>query len=243
MLLREMFLSETANEDRAIISLAHAVSKMIRQKYPPGKGLEHSVDLGKVSDSLDTPLQSLGNVTIMLNPEGELQDETSSADRSNNITNGLWEPETETIFISDRVLRKADQSLLRILTHEFRHALDDYKSDFRAGKSKGYDTPKNKAYRSAAAHTKYLASPAEINARFAEVMSLMTMAIQKRIKEFGNPADIKKQLEADLHRFLEVKKISSLFPEKEKSKDYKRLMKRAVDFIDKELAYKLQSKK
>lgn len=243
MFVREMFLSETANEDRAVISLAHAVSKMIRQKYPPGEGLEHSIDLGKVSDSLDTPLEALGNVTIMLNPEDELKDDPSMSYKADDVTDGVWEPKTETIFISDRVLKKADQSLLRVLAHEFRHALDDYKSDFRAGKSKGYDTPKNKEYRNGDAHTKYLASPAEINARFAEAMSLMTMAIQKRVRELDNVADIKKQLEADLRRFMEVKKISSLFPEKEQSKDYKRLMKRAVDFISRELEYKLQSKK
>jgi hypothetical protein len=40
-----------------------------------------------------------------------------------------------------------------------------------------------------------------------------------------------------LKRLLSAYDISTLFPEREKSKDYKRLIKRAVDFIQKEISY------
>jgi len=243
MFLREIFLSETANEDRAIVSLAGAVSKMIRQKYPPGTAPDESVDLGKVSDYLNTPLEALGDISIVINPQDELLDDPATKNQTGTVVDGVWDPSTTTVHVSDRVLKKADQSLLRILTHEFRHALDDIKSNFRAGKSKRYDTPKNKEYRNADSHQRYLASPAEINARFAEVMSLMVLSIQKLVKEISDPNQIKKQAYADLDRFMKAKKVSSLFPEKEKSKDYKRLMSRAVDFIDKELAYKASQRK
>jgi hypothetical protein len=57
-------------------------------------------------------------------------------------------------------------------------------------------------------------------------------------KEFQDQEKIDKRSIFDkLKHQLEINRISNLFPEKEKSKDYKRLMKRAVDFLEREIKY------
>ena len=130
------------------------------------------------------------------------------------------------------------------MAHELRHALDDYKSEKKASVSNSYSTPKKKEYRKEYndpyyGNISYLAEPAEINARFLQVLDQLTTTIRQSVKLYPN--DPKPAIMKEFKNILAYYHISDLFPEKELSKDYKRLMKRAMDYIEKELAY-LQNK-
>jgi hypothetical protein len=157
------------------------------------------------------------------------------------VTSGVWDPNTDTIWINSERLSDLRLKVIRLISHELRHALDDMKSDYRASESDRYDTPKNPAYRNIKkdpyyGNLSYLAKPSEINARFVEVLTLLSRTIARDFIQTGTRG-LRDKAISDLYRFLETKKILNLFPEKEKSADYKRLLKRAVDFIDKEIAY------
>jgi len=47
----------------------------------------------------------------------------------------------------------------------------------------------------------------------------------------------------EFNKLMKHYSISELFPEKDQSKDYKRLIKRGVDFIDKEIAFRQENKR
>lgn len=253
MKLLELFLVETSEEDRAIVSLASAIYKHI-QKYAyeeheydnPDDEYSNTVRVGKVGDIFDTPLEPLRDLNIQIQSNDSIEralknkdvEELSSDPFIPKIMNiGYWWPYNKTMtlnsdFISTNVMK-------RTIAHELRHALDDFKSDFKAGSSKKYATPKNKAYRKSDndgdARLNYLAQPAEINARFIEVLSSLVPII-KRLNKVS-PDNAQAKIMEEFYKLLESYKISHLFPEKEKSADYKRLIKRAVDFIEKELTY------
>jgi hypothetical protein len=64
--------------------------------------------------------------------------------------------------------------------------------------------------------------------------------LSKRIPQWYNKLDakdIKKQLSTDFKNLLNKYEIADIFPEKTQSSDYKRLVKRAYDFMQKEMAH------
>lgn len=239
MRLRELYLIETTEEDRALISLSSSLYDYI-QKYNPGE----TKNLGKIGDFLNTPLEGLNDVSIELVPQDELfrlihGDDAEAAYPAQGNPMGCWFPGEKTIRLnSDKINAKGMKS---VISHELRHVLDDMKSDYGASKSSRYFTAKDKSLRPGSGdpytdHMSYLAQPAEINARFVQVLNIMVKVIEvavKKLPEEKRNAYIMKKLGEYMQHFH----ISELFPEKEKSKDYKRLMKRAADFIQKELAH------
>lgn len=234
MFLREMILSETSNEDRAIVSLATAVTLYLR-KHASEFG-DNVTDLGKIGELFDTPLAMLNDVNLKLAPDQYLLDLTGSGiDRT---IGGVWDGNTESVIINHENINNA--KIVRVLSHEFRHALDDYKSDFRAGEDDNrYDTPKKKHYRNVKddpymSHLYTLAKPAEINARFAEVLTDLAIGIKKFN---GSKEEIRSQALDLLNRSLAHRRIAELFPERTESRDFRRLMSRAADYIDKEIAH------
>jgi len=258
-------ISESAEEDRAIISLAAAISERIKDldepepeeftdydEYDPDADLDISPDLedepivlGQIGDLFDTPLEILNPITIELQSSYGMNERyhrdsggegTKDPKTSNYL--GLWYPENSTIVLNREYI--GSNSIRSTITHELRHALDDYKSDFKAGDSTRYSTPKNPAYRDVEDHPTlgnvgYLARPEEINARFAQVLNDMVPVVGRAAKLGQAEAD--KLISSSLLRFMELRKIYNLFPEKEASKDFKRLMSRAMVFISKEFEH------
>lgn len=239
MRLRELYLVETTEEDRGLISLSSSLYDYI-QKYSPGE----TKNLGKIGDFLNTPMEGLNDISVELVPQDQLfglihGDDAEAAYPAQGNPMGCWFPTENTIRLnSDKVNAKGMKS---VIAHEFRHVLDDFKSDMGASKSSRYFTPKNKSLRSGSGdpytdHMSYLAQPAEINARFVQVLNIMVKVIEvavRKLPEEKRQAYIMKKLGEYMNHFH----ISELFPEKEQSRDYKRLMKRAADFIQKELAH------
>lgn len=244
MRLQELF--ETTEEDRALISLSSAIYNSAKQYGYHSDDYDGSdVDLGKIDQRFDTPIEILGDITILLQVNDAIEHRLKTEDpdiiRSSNSgpALGLWYANTQTIVLNKDYVQS--NVMKGTITHELRHALDDLKSKFKAGTSKSYSTPRNPVFRNPKnlfhkARREYLARPEEINARFLEVLHSLTLSIRRAA---NMPSDkIRDKVMQDFKKSMETHHIAELFPEKEKSKDYQRLIKRAVDFIDKELAHK-----
>jgi hypothetical protein len=257
MRLQELFLVETTEEDRAIISLSKPIFSKLSDLSTITLEKGQVINAGTIGDLFDTPLNILDPVKLAIWTNEDIVDDFVPEDRRaeylgdgvdgkkrRNIY-GLWDGETNTIVFNYDFI--ASNSIKQVITHELRHALDDYKSDFKANTSRKYSTPKKKEHRkdySADPYATddqksrpYRAQPAEINARFAEVLHGITAQAAHALKKDPDPASMRSRLLQNLKQLLRDRHISDLFPEKEQSKDYKRLIKRAVDMIDKEVAH------
>lgn len=226
------FITETTNEDRAIISLAHSIWEHI-QRY---NSVTKTVNLGKISKFMSTPLHALNNINIVLGDEDTMQQENvgSNADHLTSVqTSGMWIAENDTILLNLSNIQ--DRAMRRTIAHELRHALDDMKSNYAAGSSTRYNSPKMNQN----SDDSYKSSNAEINARFSEVLYAMTVYVKNaKEKNIDNPHEY---VMDKFHTMMDQKQIYKYFPEKEKSKLYKRLLKRATDFIAKEMVHIFKS--
>jgi hypothetical protein len=257
MRLVELFLTETADEDRAIISLASKIYGYIQQfddvstepeEFDPdfdddefAEKDEKVITIGQIGDLFDTPLDILDPVTLELQSsygiKERLKKEEEPGKESKNEVLGIWYNHNSTIVLNKDYLTA--NKMKSSIVHELRHALDDYKSNFEANwQNRRYTTPKKKEHR-IAKHDKddtpYIAEPAEINARFLQVLDGMVDPIKRAVKlepEYAN-----KLILGNLNKLLTSHRIIELFPEGLQSKDYRRLIKRAIAFIDKEVAY------
>lgn len=257
MRLQELFLTETTEEDRAIISLAKTIFTKLSDLSTVSLEKGQVINIGTIGDHFDTPLNILDPVKLSIWTNEDIVDDFVPEDKRaqylgdgdgeskrRNIY-GLWDSSENTVVFNYDFI--ASNAIKQVITHELRHALDDYKSDFKANKSTKYSTPKKKEHRKDYSDDPYAsddlkaqpyrAQPAEINARFAEVLHGITAQAAHAFKRDPNPASMRAKLMKDLKRLFDERHISYLFPEKEKSRDYKRLMKRAVDMIDKEISY------
>lgn len=245
-------ITETTEEDRALISLSRPIFSRIQDfsVIPLEKGKVFNV--GKIGDLFDTPINILDPVLISIWTNEDIIEDYVDEDKQSEYLSddakrhvyGLWDANLNTIILNYDYI--ASNSIKSVITHELRHALDDYKSEFRANRSKKYSTPKNKMHRRdygddpyvdpALKARPYLARPAEINARFAEVLHGITSQVQHAGKKV-DPSGLRDRVIWSLDKLMDQRHIKELFPEKEKSRAYKRLMKRAVDFVDKEIAY------
>jgi hypothetical protein len=250
MRLQELF--ETTEEDRAIISLGAAIYAYI-QKYADEEIEYDNADdedmgllrIGKIGQLFNTPIPGMDNINIQLQTDQGIVDrlEREKPEGSTDMpgaegAGGLWYNHNHTMVLNSDYLNSG--YMQSVIVHELRHAMDDVKSEYKANKSKGYETPRNKSYRNVTkdphmGNLKYLAQPAEINARYLQVMHAMVPVIARAVKLAPEYQD--KLISSSLQKGLERFNIAHLFPEKEQSKDYKRLIKRAMDFIQKELAH------
>jgi hypothetical protein len=267
MKLLEIFIKETTEEDRAIVSLSSAISKYI-QKYETidddgDSWKDHDYDdqldfseissdapikLGTIGSLFNTPLTGLNNVKLELQSDYAIRHrlKKSTGEKikkpDEGVIFGLWYPSSDTLVLNKDFI--GSNKLKTVISHELRHALDDYKSDYKANKEKGrYSRPKKKHHRKKyhdGPNYPYLAQPAEINARFIEALHLVTNSLTRASKSPN--IDLIEYGIKELKKYLKDRHIEELFPEKEKSKDYKRLIKRAIDYIYKEAEY-LKSKK
>jgi hypothetical protein len=266
MKLQELFLVETTGDDRELISLASSIYDYL-QKYNnsydssvdydniDNDDIDHELDIGGDEDSpvdlgtvghlFDTSLDILKPLRIQIQSDYGIR-QRRKKERNATVLKapgtedirGLWYSDIKTMVLNSDML---DTKPMRsIIVHELRHALDDFKSNFKANSSNKYSTPKNKLHRVSANDPKakrlaYLAEPAEINARFLQLLDRLAVVVKRGIKlgpETTRPFIINRLME-----LLDEFEIAELFPEKEKSKDYKRLIKRAMDFVEKELKF------
>lgn len=251
MKLVELFLNETTEEDRALISLADSIYKHLQKYADQSTDFDNEDDedlglvrVGKIGNLFDTPLQGFDNIKI------EIQSDIGLLERINgkrslegkkpvfDAPDGVWFAASNTIVLNADYLSSIHMKT--IITHELRHALDDIKSEYRVSNSQKYSTPKKKSFRKVTndphmGDLPYLAQPAEINARFAQVLDDLIGKV-KRVAHLPTK-DARDKLHNQIKYGFDKHNISHLFPEKEKSRDYKRLMKRAADFIDKELQH------
>ena len=251
MRLQELF--ETTEEDRALISLSSSIYAKL-QPYTGGNlDYENVFDapeqqlirLGKISNIFDTSITALNDISIEIqggNPFIErAKDPTETvADYEGKELFGFYEEDTRTIVLNLELMGR--HRMKTSITHELRHALDEIKSGSYPGDAKGYFTPRKKEHRKndPYSNTRYTAQPAEINARFVEVLDILSKRIPKWHGKLS-PDQVRPQIMNDLTHLLVKYEIADLFPEKSQSKDYKRLIKRAVDFINKELQYSSMS--
>lgn len=220
-------LVETSEEDRALISLSSSIYKRVMQNEP----------LGKIGDMFDTPISGLDSISVTLASNEEIWQSTYGDESSNGKElYAVWDDPTRSIILNKDLVNSP--RMRTTITHELRHALDDLKSNSYPGNAKRYFTPKKKAHRKDDPYstTQYRAKPAEINARFVEILDVLASLIPKRYKTV-DAHSIKQQLTTDFKNLLVKYEIADLFPEGTQSSDYKRLVKRAYDFMQKEMAH------
>lgn len=234
-------LNETTEEDRALISLSSSVYEKVKpyigdKEYDDAE--QQLIRIGKIGDLLDTSIPALDNITIELQSgepflERALSDGDNIEDFKGRIMMAFWEEETQTIVLNlDQI---GLEQIRTSITHELRHALDEVKSGSYPGSAKRYFTPKKKSQRKDKT-TNYKAQPAEINARFAELLHKITDLVPKRYKTVP-PNLLRQQATRDFNNLLVKYEIADLFPEKTRSPAYQRLVKRAYDFMQKEMAH------
>lgn len=250
MKLIEIFINETTEEDRALISLSSALFHYLQKnKHLYIDGPEFSDDdtdfddvdikadrpitIGSIGQLFDTPLPSLNKIIVQVQSDYGIRDRLKKESGAVSIKRpeeqvvyGLWYGNTNTMVLNSDVI--SSKGMKSAITHELRHALDDVKSDYKtADMSIGYNKSSSKDH-------DYYSIPAEVNARFIEALHL----VQQRMAELSSNNNLnKEEILNYFYSLLEKKKISMLFPEKTASKQYRRLVKRGVDFINKEIGY------
>lgn len=250
MKLYELLL-ETPQEDKVLIQLA----KVINASLPVSNGRSKKpINVGTVQqfvDQLSAPSKTLlgdrlSNVRIELHSAKDLQDYVAGGntnavkqDLESKITQGYWAPDGEvgdrTSTPSGKIVIPREtvgtQGATSVIAHELRHVLDDSKSNMAAADSKTYNTPKKKEHRDN--EHAYTAQPAEINARYVQAMDSLTRAIPII---YRLPAEkIRPRVKQAIDQAFENNQISQLFPEKARSKEYKQLIKRAINFVQNEM--------
>ena len=216
---------ETTDDDRAIVNVSKPLHTYITTHH---SDVTKSTVLGSVGDILDTDVGLLSPIRIKLWPRRSMSRAVGLI--HGNTPVGFWDPSTKSIVLNIDFLDSI--KLKTTITHELRHALDDIKSDYRASYSTRYNTPKKSQHRD---HPQwgYLAQPSEINARFSEILHVLTLSVIRAKR--NAPADVKSQVMQDFNSLLKNKRIAELFPERERSREYKRLIKRVLDFIHAEI--------
>lgn len=235
MRLQELF--ETSEEDRELISLSSAVYDKVKPYID--SDINELVRIGKIGDIMDTHLPEVNNISIELEGGDAFMQRAIDPGEDPAVYEGkellaFYEEDTRTVVLNSDFLGR--QRMKTSITHELRHALDEIKSGSYPGNAKRYFTPKKKEHRKDDPYStaQYRAQPAEINARFVEVLDILSKRIPKWYAAIDGK-DIKKQLSTDFKNLLNKYEIADLFPEKTQSRDYKRLVKRAYDFMQKEI--------
>lgn len=264
MRLQEL-LFETPEEDRAIISLADAINRyilkyeVIDDEDPESwknKDYDAEIDdieeissdkplfIGKIGQLFDTPLHVFNHINLQLISDYAMRLMVKKQESGKKIKRpeeelvlGMWDASNDTVYLNRDFI--GSNSLKTIIAHELRHALDDIKSEYQANKLGGrYTRPKSKKHRKER-HSgdllPYHAQPAEINARFAEVLHLLVPHIKRAISL--PDTDAREYSINKFYQLLRLKNIQYLFPEEKQSRAFKRLVSRGEKFIDKELLY------
>jgi len=228
---------ETAEDDRAIMSLADAIYDYLQQYADTELDYDETgvIHIGKIGDLFNTPIPSMDNIRIEISSDEAIVDLARRLNGKATPSDshlGQWDPMEKAISLNADYL--SSNRMRNIIAHELRHAMDDMKSLNRANQSTRYGTARNPADQ-ADPDTAYRAQPAEINARFIEALHFISPIIPKLANL--DPAAFRTKMTAYLNRAFEVKQIADIYPEKTDNPHYRRLLQRAWDFINKELAH------
>ena len=245
MKIQHLIINETAAHDRAILSLSVKISSYILDKYGDKTG-RPPIDMGTVGDLFDTPLTGMNHVELSIQNSNDIEQTykdhhpaPENIEEDDGVYYGLWIPTTNTIVINSDYV--GTNKFRTVVSHELRHALDDYISDYRAGKSSRYDTPRNPAHRKRDPYypeTPYLAKPSEINARYLEALHRLNPKIHRAVKR--NDPDLFNTVIDDFKQALKSEEISDLFPRGVADPSYRRLFMRGIDYIKNEIEYAKQ---
>jgi hypothetical protein len=255
MKLIELF--ESTNEDRAIISLASAIASYLNKyNFDPTdrNDPEHyqPINIGTIGNTFDTPMWALEPVKLQVMSDDGIHEFVKKypnvvIDDTTDVP-GLWAPHLNTIILNSDFI--GSKSFEETITHELRHALDDYKSDFKASKSGKYNTARDKAHRKVTndpymGNLAYSARPSEINSRFTELLNKMVGVIDASFKNAPNPnpEKLRSYVMRQFMKLFAESRIPEIYPKGEDSPEYRRLIRRAEDFIEKEISYRESNKK
>ena len=236
MRIRELIV-ETADEDRAIISLADAIYNDLQQYADTELDYDETgvMHIGRIGDLFDTPIPGLDRVRLEISSDESIVDLARRLHGKATPSDshfGQWDPMEKAISLNADYL--SSNRMRSVIAHELRHAMDDLKSSNRANQSSRYRTARNPADR-ADPDSAYGAQPAEINARFIEALNVLVPVIPKLANL--EPAEFRTRMTAYLNKAFDLKNIADYYPEQTASPHYKRLLQRAWAFIEKELAH------
>ena len=227
-------LFDRFEDDRALILLSSSIYDTLRPMSEDGVTY-----INQLSDIVDTSLPALNSVKIIVEENETFlahlyNIDDPVADYAGKTVYAFWDEDAHSIILNKEFIRT--HRMKTTITHELRHALDEIRANSYPGNALRYFTPKKKEHRKNDPYStvKYRAAPAEINARFVEVLDILSKRIPKWYAKL-DPSEIKKQLSIDFKNLLVKFEIADLFPEKTQSVDYRRLIKRAYSFMQKEL--------
>ena len=236
MKIRELIV-ETAEDDRAIISLADTIYGHLQQYADTDLDYDETgvLHIGRIGDLFDTPIPAFDSLRIELTSDEAIVDLARRLHGQSTPSDshfGQWDPMEKAISLNSDYL--SSNRMRSVIAHELRHAMDDMKSLNRANQSSRYRTARSPKHQADAVGA-YQAQPAEINARFVEALNVLVPVIPKLSNL--EPAAFRTKMTAYLNKAFELKDIADYYPEKTASPHYKRLLQRAWAFIEKELAH------
>jgi hypothetical protein len=209
---------------RAANSLYAKLKPMATSEFQPSEAQM----LGPIGKFVNTGNKQIDAIDVVLYGAEEMQAFARQEYSEENAERymGFWDPEYKMLVLNrDRL---GESRMRTIITHELRHALDDILSGYRATSSDRYTQAPDAS--NSDRDYQYLASPMELNARFSEVLHLMTGVMRKALRE--NPANARDVAIKRFGEAMRARQIEQLFPEKTKSRTYRQLVKRGMLFID-----------
>jgi hypothetical protein len=239
--MRLQHIFETVQEDRAIVSLAIAIGSMINQRYA-ADWVKNPITLGKIGDLFNTSLIAAEDINLVLINDDDLHDvavdQQLTTKESSDRYRAIWVPDNNTIYLNSNL--KGTSGIAKAAAHELRHALDTFKSDGWSDIPGKYSSPrKTKSIKPIIdrgdAKLIYNARRDEINARFLEALHELTAIIHQRVRT--QEPDVYEKIMQDFEDILVRENILQIFPEKTNSADYKRLIKRASEYVRLEIDY------
>lgn len=163
---------------------------------------------------------SIGDIT---GHDGILKDVLVKTTKNMPKTQGMevsadaaYDPDNKSIIVPFNA-----KNLQSELVHELQHALDDIKSNGKFLVGKKSSTPKS----GATPTSKYLSLPYEINARFSQ-------AIHSLAKRLSGVTLSKEDLILAIKTEFAARDISTYFPERSKDPEYRRLLTRALTYLE-----------
>lgn len=235
-------ICETTEEDRALVSLSTAIFGKLQQfvnVYDFDDDINEIINVGKIGKLFSQPISVLDDIEIEIQSDEQIWIRAGNQlnTKGTRYVKGIWVPDNNAIVFNEEYI--SDNIMKSTVMHELRHALDDKKSNMQAGDSKKYFPAANKnkfdqTADSSPTHDEYLAQPGEINSRFTEVLYNI---VQNMGRMKGTPDIIRANSLKALNKYMDAFQIPSMFKHGKNSTSYKRLMNRAVDMINKELAH------
>ena len=225
-------LLETTDEDRALVSLSSALyPKIIASAKDNPRGL----NMGRIGDVVNTPLIALNDVEIRILPRGAFHKSLGEPYQDGKSVRGFWDPEKNTVVLNMSLIDSPH--LRKTITHELRHALDDYKSNHAASSSDRYNRAREVDMPGLRGDPEYASSPKEVNARYMAGMHMALLKIARLKREGQGIEDIGKQLPDVIKNSFEVNNVAAVYHEGVRSKNYRRLLSRAAQLLQTELSH------